>query len=209
MRSLLSKRLAVGATALVLLGGGAVAVAATRDSSQSGRQTYIDDVAKHLNVSPQALSAAVQAARSEEIQAAVADGRITQAQANALEQRAQRSGGHALFGYGLGPGGRGSAAVVLQYLGISPATLRSDRRSGKSLAEIASSTPGKSVEGLKAALLAAERVRLARAVADGSLTSAQEQQRLALIASRIDKRVQQTGAPQHAGRSGKGQGLGL
>ncbi len=207
MRSLFSKRLAIIATGLILLGGGTVAVAATHGSSHTGRQAYLDDVAKHLNVSPQALTAAVKAARSEEIQAAVADGRITEAQANALEQRAQRRGGRALFGSGLGAGRRGNAAVALQYLGISAATLRSERQAGKSLAQIAASTPGKSAAGLKAALLSADRARLARDVASGAITSAQEQQRLALLASRVEAQLQRTGAPLHAANGGRGPGL--
>ena len=207
MPSLFSKRLAIGATALVLLCGGTVAVAATRGSSHSGHQAYLDDVAKHLNVSPQALTAAMQAARSEEIKAAVADGRITQAQANALEQRAQRRGGPALFGDRLGAGRRGNAAVALKYLGISAATLRSERQAGRSLAQIAASTPGKSAAGLKAALLSADKARLARAASSGAITSAQEQQRLALLASRIEAQLQRTGASHHAVGGGKGLGL--
>jgi hypothetical protein len=206
MKSLLSKRLAIGATGLVLLGGGAVAVAATRSSSGSGRQAYIDDVAKHLNVTPGALIAAVQAARSEEIRAAIADGRITQAQADALEQRAQRHNGASLFVYGLGPGGRGDGAVAAQYLGISAAALRSDRQSGKSLAQIVSSTPGKSVDGLKAALLAAKQERLRRAASLGLITTAQEQQRLAGLASRIEANVQRSAISHRHSHSAGGRG---
>ena len=204
MKSLLSKRLAIGATGLVLLGGGAAAVAATRSSSGSGRQAYLDDVAKHLNVTPGALAAAVQAARSEAIKAAVADGRITQAQADALEQRAQRHSGTALFGYGLGPGGRRDGAVAVQYLGISATALRSERRLGRSLAQIASSTPGKSVDGLKAALLSAAQAHLMHAASGGLITSAQEQQRLSGLASRIEAQIQRTAASHPASKGRKG-----
>jgi hypothetical protein len=206
MKSVLSKRLAIGATGLVLLGGGAVAVAATSSSSGSGRQAYIDDVAKHLNVTPGALVAAVQAARSEEIKAAVADGSITQAQADALQQRAQRHNGVSLSGYGLGLalGERGDGAVAMQYLGISAAALRSDRQSGKSLAQIASSTPGKSVDGLKAALLAAKQARLRHAAFRGLITTAQEQQRLAGLASRIEATIQRTAISHGTSKGGKG-----
>lgn len=207
MRTHFSRRLAVAATGLILLCGGTVAVAATRGSSHTGHQAYLDDVAKHLNVSPQALTAAVKAARTEELQAAVADGRITQAQANALEQRAQHRGGPALFGSGLRSGRHGEAAVALQYLGISPATLRSERQAGRSLAQIAASTPGKSAAGLKTALLSAARARLARAASSGAITAAQEQQRLALLGSRVEAQLQRTGAPAHAAHGGTGPGL--
>jgi len=63
LKSFLSRKreLVIGAAGLVLLGGGAVAVAATQGSAGFGRQAYIEDVAKHLNVSPSALTAAMKA----------------------------------------------------------------------------------------------------------------------------------------------------
>jgi hypothetical protein len=203
VKSVLSRKLVIGATGLVLLGGvgGAVALAATQGSAGSGRQAYIDDVAKHLNVSPSALTAAMKAARNDQIEAAVAAGRITQSQANVLRQRAQQAGG--LQGGGLpffgrrfrggGLDGLGGLGVATQYLGIGAATLRSELQSGKSLAEIASSTPGKSVAGLKAAVLSAEKARLEKAVARGSITSQQEQERLGNLSSRIEALLQRTG----------------
>ena len=78
-----SRKLVIGATSVVMLGGAGGAVAATQGSAGSHRQAYIDDVAKRLNVSPSALIAATRAARSDQIDAAVAAGRITQPQAEA------------------------------------------------------------------------------------------------------------------------------
>jgi hypothetical protein len=198
--------LAIGATGLVLLGGagGAVAVAATQGSAGSGRQAYIDDVAKHLNVSSSALTAAMKAAGNDQIEAAVAAGRITQSQANALKQRIQQGGGVPFFGHRFGGNGLGNG-VAAQYLGISAATLRSELQAGKSLAQIASSTPGKSVEGLKAAIVSAEKARLEKAVSSGSITSQQEQERLGNLSTRIEAQLQRTGLRgRHYGGSGFG-----
>jgi hypothetical protein len=64
----------------------------------------------------------------------------------------------------LGRGAFGAGHVAAQYLGISQATLRSELQSGKSLAQVASATQGKSVEGLKAAIMAAAKARLDQAV---------------------------------------------
>src|SRR5271166_1819675 len=86
MRSLSSRKLAIGATGVLLLGGAGGALAATQSSSGSGRQAYVDDLAKRLNVSPSALTAAAAAARNDQIEAALAAGRITQSQADALKQ---------------------------------------------------------------------------------------------------------------------------
>lgn len=48
------------------------------------------------------------------------------------------------------------------YLGISAVQLESELRSGGSLAQIAQATPGRTVEGLVSALVAAKRARLAK-----------------------------------------------
>ncbi len=206
MKSFSSRKLAVGATGLILLGGagGVVAVASTQGSAGSGRQAYIDDVAKHLNVSPSALTAAMKAAGNDQIEAAVAAGRITQSQADALKQRAQHGGGVPFLGHRFDHGGLGGHGVAAQYLGISAATLRSELQSGKSLAQIASSTPGKSVEGLKAAIVSAAKTRLENAASSGLITSQQEQERLSNLSSRVEALLQRTGL----GRPYRGSGFG-
>jgi hypothetical protein len=189
----LSRKLVIGATGLVLLGAAGGAVAATQGSSGSGRQAYIDDVAKRLSVSPSALTAAMKAAVYDRIDAAVAAGRMSQSQADALKQRIQQSGSAPSFGHRFGDGGLGGRGVAAQYLGIARATHRSELGSGRSLAQIASSTPGKSVEGLKTAIMAAERTRLAEAVSSGRITNQQEQERLDNLSSRIGALLQRTG----------------
>jgi hypothetical protein len=204
LKSLLNRKLLIGATGVVLLGGagGAAAVAATQGSAGSGRQAYVNDVAKHLNVTPGALTAAMKAAGHERIEAAVAAGRITSSQANALKQRIEHGGGVASFGHRLGGGRFGGHGVAAQYLGISAATLRGDLQAGKSLAQIASSTPGKSAEGLKAAIVSAEKTRLEKAESSGLITSQQEQERLGNLSSHIEALLQRTGTGGSYGRSG-------
>ncbi len=54
-------------------------------------------------------------------------------------------------------------ATVASYLGLSGAQLTSELRSGKTLAQIAQATSGKTAQGLSAALLAAKQARLAKA----------------------------------------------
>jgi len=194
MKSLSSRKLVIGATSVALLGGAGGALAATQGSVGSSRQAYVADVAKRLNVSPGALTAAVRAARNDQIEAAVAAGRITRSQADALKQRAQQGRGALFFGHRFGGGRFGGHRVAAEYLGITAATLRSDLQSGKSLAQIASSTPGKSVEGLRAAIEAAVKARLANAVSGGLLTSAQAQERLGGLSPSIDALLSRTWA---------------
>ena len=60
----------------------------------------------------------------------------------------------------------GPLAAAAEYLGVSSAQLRSELRSGKSLAEIANATSGKSSAGLSAVLLATAKEKLAAAQAN-------------------------------------------
>lgn len=215
MKSFLSKKLVIGVTGVALLGGAGAALAATQSSStpssQSSRssrsEAYISDLAKRLNVTPGTLTAAVKGADSDQINAALAAGRLTQAQATAAEQRVQLSSGVPFIGDAFGGGGargRGGQreATAARYLGITETALRSDQQAGRSLATIATSTPGKSVAGLKAAIIAAETTRLGAAVSSGRITSKQEQQRLAELSSHVDALLQRTWTPgAHGGRA--------
>jgi hypothetical protein len=209
LKSFLNRKLVLGATGLVLLGGAGGAVAATQITGSSSRQAYIDDVAKHLNVSPSALTSAMKAAMNDRIDAAVAAGQLTQAQANAIKQRIAQGNGVPFFGHRFGGGGFGGRdAAAAQYLGISKPTLHSELEAGKSLSQIASSTSGKSVAGLKAAILAAAKSRLDKEASSGLISSQQEQQRLAALPSRIDSMLTQTGTDRaHRGPGLRGRGF--
>lgn len=70
------------------------------------------------------------------------------------------------FGHGPGPGPDLQAAAT--YLGISADTLRSDLQAGKTLAQVADATSGKSATGLIDALVAAAKTRIT-ALVDGTL----------------------------------------
>jgi hypothetical protein len=163
MKPFASKKIVASVTGLAVLGGAGAAMAAThgsaaQSSNSSRSQALISDLAGRLHVTPTALIAAVKAAETDQIHAAVAAGRLTQAQGTAAEQRiAQSTGvsfGHGFARRGFG-GGRGQIEVTAaQYLGISETTLRSDLKAGQSLATIATSTTGRSVSGLKAAIIA-------------------------------------------------------
>ena len=158
MKWLMKRKLVIAALAVALLGGGAAAVAATQSSSP--RRAYLNDVARRLGVSPGAL-------------------------ANPLLERFALRSGEATGGPLLTGGRAGVIAPAASYLGVSPAKLRSERRQGKSLAQIAASTRGKSVAGLKAALMAAAQRRLDAAVASGRITAHQASEVLSGLSTHI------------------------
>jgi hypothetical protein len=216
LRWLARHKFAAGLSAVVVLGGAAGGAVAATQSSSSGRQAYLNDVAHRLGVSPSALTSALQTAAIDRIEAALAAGRLTQAEANALKQRVREDhwplfgpGGfgrgllHGGIGHGLlhGDIGRaGIAGVASRYLGVSPQALLRELRSGKSLAQIAESASGKSVEGLKAAIIAEAKKRLDAAVSGGRLSSKRENELLAGLSSRIQTLLQRSGpVPQPPG----------
>ena len=198
MQLKINRKLAIGASGLVLvLGGTGAAVAATQDSGTgSGRQAYLDSVAKHLGVTPSALSAAIRAADVERIEAAVAAGRLSSAQAQRLKERLAQNGGAPFFGPRLGRErhGAGLLKVAAEYLGVSTATLRSERAAGRSLAQIANSTPGKSAAGLKDALVKAITARLESARGSGRIGTQREQRMLSLVERRVEALLARTGS---------------
>ena len=91
-------------------------------------------------------------------------------------------------GVGFGPFGEAAAA----YVGLTPSELRTQLESGKTLAQVAADR-GKSVEGLKTAILAGAKTELDAAVATGEITAAQEQKMLDDLESHIDDIVNGAG----------------
>ena len=106
MHSNLKRRLAIGVVAVAAAAFAGGAYAATKDSNANTRQAFLNDVARRLHVTPAQLTSALEGAEMDQLNAAVASGKLTQAQANALKQRIQH--GHPLLGapglFRAGPG---------------------------------------------------------------------------------------------------------
>ena len=103
---------------------------------------------------------------------------------------------HALHPFGLGFGHRGrpgdELAVAATYLGLTTQQLLTDLQSGKTLAQIAGTTNGKSAAGLVQALVAHEKQELADAVKAGKLTQTQADAITAALQQRITDLVNGT-----------------
>src|SRR5712691_7152418 len=85
-------KVAVGAAAMLAAAGGGVALASSQDSSPGGEsKAIIADAAQQLGISSDKLSNALKKALSDRIDAAVAAGRLTKDEGNALKQRIQSS----------------------------------------------------------------------------------------------------------------------
>jgi hypothetical protein len=189
-------KIVVGAATLLAAAGAGVAVAATQAGSPSQEsQAVIDDAAKQLGIPSSKLSDALKNALSDRVDAAVAAGRMTKAEGDALKARIQSNdfplvgGPHRGFGH-FGFIGRLESAAG--YIGITEAQLRTELESGKSLAQVATAH-GKSVDGLIRALVAAAKDKLDSAVSAGHLTKAQETEMLGVLKDRITSAVNNTG----------------
>ena len=207
-----SKRAAIiGAAVAVAAGGavgGALAASGTFDPAAE-RQAFLNDAAGRLGTTSTKLDAALKAAAIDRVDAALAAGRITKTQADAM--KAAINSGKLPLGAGPGPGLRDHGGMhggqfldaAATYLGLTEDQLRTQLESGKSLADVAKAQ-GKSADGLKQAILSDAQAKLDQAVKDGRLTSAQHDQILADLKNRIDDLVNGTlqARPKSAFRDG-------
>ncbi|MCA1656969.1 MAG: hypothetical protein LC713_04565 [Actinobacteria bacterium] len=171
--------------ALVAGGTGAAIAAVSDDHGKKAEGAILDNAAKRLDVTPDKLRDALAAAEDDQLDHAVMDGKLTQHQADAINDRRRQSGRvlggpGGLRGLHRGCGRRGGRAhfggavfpSLAGALGISNAQLRSQLRDGKSIADIAKAQ-NKLLDDVRASLKSDARTRLDKAVADGDLTRAQ------------------------------------
>jgi hypothetical protein len=206
MKNVKPRTLIAAAAAGLAIAGGGAAVAASESGSTGS--SFWDSVAQHLGISSEKLEDATKAAAADQVDEALANGRITKEQAEELKSRIESGEFPPFFGPGLfagfrgphgmdGPGHhvffffgeKGSAAA--DYLGLNEAELREQLVAGKSLADVAKAQ-GKSVDGLKAAILAGAKKRLHEAVADEHLTQEQADAMYERLQSSIDDVVDGT-----------------
>ena len=104
---------------------------------------------------------------------------------------------------GGGPGGmHDDLSVAATYLGLTESELQTQLQSGKTLAQVANATDGKSADGLIDALVASAKKNIAADVSSGRLTQAQADKILSDLKQHITARVNSTGPP--GGPRGRG-----
>src|SRR6266498_3968474 len=150
------------------------AIAASQTGSPNEESNaIIDDAAKQLGISPSKLSDALKTALSDRVDAAVAAGRLTKEEGDAIKERIQSDDFPVFGGLHRGFGHFAHLDAAADYLGLTEAQLRSELEGGKSLAQVARDH-GKSVDGLVDALVSAAKEHFDDAVAAGRITKAQE-----------------------------------
>jgi hypothetical protein len=207
--------LALGVVLAPLVGGAASAQTQPPASSQAApgdalRTLFLDKLAAALGIQRSALDSAMTTAGTSAVDAAVQQGTLTQAQADAIKARVQAGDVGALLG-GRGPGGPGHGPMdpaahqamvdaAAKALGITADELRTQLRGGLTLAQLAQAH-GTTEQAVVDAALAAAKAQLAQSVSAGRLTQAQ--------ADAIYAQLQQRGADVLAGPGGRpGRGPG-
>lgn len=171
-------------------------------AANSLRNTFLDKLAAALNIQRSALDSAIVSAGSSTLDEAVQQGKLTQAQADALKARLQSGDLGALPG-GLRTFGGVQQAMVnaaAKALNMTTQELMTDLRNGQTLAQLAQAH-GTTEQAVTDAALAAAKTQLDQAVSKGTLTQAQ--------ADAIYARLQQAGtqllAPHGRGFNGGGR----
>jgi len=169
---------------------------------------FLDNLAAALNIQRATLDSAITTAGNRTIDDAVQQGKLTQAQGDALKSRFQNGDIGVLRGRGHIPG---PAATVLrdlpqamleaaaQKLGMTTTELLTQLRGGQTLAQIAQAK-GTTEQAVIDAALAAAKTRLNQAVTDGDLTQAQAD----TIYTQLEQKGSRLFTPRGRGFHGRG-----
>ncbi len=208
MNRVLRKKLLVGlAVVAVIAGVTAAVVMAAKPSARHHRRGALATAADYLGVSSTQLRSELRSGKSLAQVADATAGRSEAGLIAALEaadkeklaadaaalpsivtDEVDRIGGPTVV-HAAGHG-RGRVLVpAASYLGVNAAQLRAQLLAGKTLAQIAEASDGKSVAGLVAALVAEKRTALAKGVAAGAITQAQANAVLPKLTARATAEV--------------------
>ena len=164
------KSLLIVAAAVAVLALGALAIGGAATSAQEGDSPiggFLSKVADKLGVSEDELQAAIDEASTETLDEGVAEGLLTEEQAERLGER-----GFPFSGGRMGHGRGQLMDAAADVLGMTQADLMEQLKDGNSLAEVAEAQ-GKDLETFKAALLDQVQAQLGEVVAEGDLTQKQ------------------------------------
>jgi hypothetical protein len=192
-RSLKQKLLAGAAAALILAGATMAAVTAAQSSGpHRAKGGPLVSAAGYLGVSVAQLQSELKSGKSLAEIANATSGKSASGLIDALVSvdrtrlaAAAASLPKRVAAQVAAPGGPGGAITPARYLGLSPAQLHSELHSGRSMAQIADATPGKSAAGLVATIVTARKATLKAWVAAGVITQAQADTRAANMTKRV------------------------
>lgn len=195
----------VAIVALLAVGGVATVFAAgpTTSSGTSRGQEFLNRLANNLGITPDKLQQGLKSTADQEIDNAVANGRITQDQANKAKQNVDNGNGLSAFTrfFGARIHNRdllrfGAWNDLASELGMSPQDLSSQLKSGKTLKQIISDQ-NKTVDDVVNAVAAKVQQTLDASVANGKLTQTREDTILANLKTRLTDLINNGGPTPH------------
>lgn len=180
---------------------------AAEEGGETRRDAYKEKLAENLGISLEDLEAAINQTHLDLIDEALADGKITEEQADEMRERVEN--GEPVFP-GL-HGGHGGPRHHMRFgplhslldsakdlLGLEDGDIRDAYADGKSLADLAEEN-GVSIDDLKSGLLEAAKTKLDEKVADGDITQEQADDIYERLNDNIDDIINHTPP---AGRGG-------
>ena len=187
-------------------------------SLEGGTPVSIADVAVERGVALETIENAIIEQMSEKLAEKVANGDLTQEEADErLAQASERVSTRLTQPFdGNGPHGRagrrGGAfaqgmSVITEQLGMTRDELRAELQAGKSIADVAAEQ-GVALETIEDAIIDQMSEKLAEKVANGDLTQEEADQRLEEARQRIQERLSQPGGQRGEGRPGGPRGQG-
>ena len=193
-------KLGIGVVVLIALAAATIGfVGAQTDEDGNGPLgNFVGRLAENLGISQGELEGAIEQTHLDQVDAALAEGLITEEQAadrrEAIESGESRFGqrGHKMQRHG---GGNHSAAVA-EFIGITPEELREAIQGGQSTVQVAEAN-GVSEQELTDFLLGEIEAKLAEAVESGRIDQATADEKLAGAAERIAECINREGPPEH------------
>ena len=191
---------AIGGVILAgVLGAGAVMAQTPVPGTSTTGTTFLSRVAQKLGIDTPTLQNAIKTTQTEDIDAQVAAGKLTQAQADQIKQRIANAPADAPFfgggfgGHGRGLGGPVNPETIATFLGVTADQFRTEMDvTGATLATV-SQAHGKSRDELKAFLTTELKSHVADEVTNGQLTQAQADTRIADMTANLDQMIDATG----------------
>jgi uncharacterized protein YidB (DUF937 family) len=198
--------LAVAGVAVVAAVGAGAVMAQTPGTSTG--TSFLDRVAQKLGIDTPKLQNAITSARTDQIDAAVANGDLTQKQADALKQRLSQApnggavpgfGGRGFGGKGFGgPGGvgpgfgfslRSASTQLAQFLGITEAQLKTELSASNATLATVAQAHGKSRDDLKTFITNTAKSTLDTSVKNGDITQKVEDNALSQLSQHLDQLI--------------------
>jgi len=181
------------------LGAGAVMAQTPVPGTATTGTTFLSRVAQKLGIDTPTLQNAIKTTQTQDVDAQVAAGKLTQAQADQIKQRIANAPEDApIFGGGFGDhgprhGGPIDPQKIATFLGVPADQFRTEMdATGATLATVAQAH-GKSRDDLKAFLTADLKTHVAAEVTNGKLTQAQADARIADRTADLDQIIDSTG----------------